>query len=314
LIFSDGTYAAEAGTYSCDYYDGTDRTTFTLTVQELESPVQFSTDYSISSLENSVGPISTVSPIAGTPPYTYGALTGTNASLFSIDASGVLTWASGNAPAYTGVNDSYSVTVNATNSYESSPGSGTFLTGSDSINITINVLQNIMPSVVTQPVDQTVNLNHSVTFTAVFSNAVSYQWYKNSVAISGATSNSLTFTPVAADNSTFYYCVATSSEGGSVTTDAVILTVLPAILRITSLPLQDFNTGLTRANLANLTVRVKNYNSTVTLLSTTVTTDASGIFIIESDQLGVQNDTVNVEIVETDGSYTAIPYVLSTAV
>ena len=309
-VNSDGTYTAASGVLSFDWevFDGT-----------------------------SWGPISTqylVEPVDAIPDYFYlggdslnqdpGTAVVRNFTVSGIAAGISITFTATGSAQVSNDNASWSSSTNVqlgevvyvkviAGTYDATVTGGAS-SGGVSSSFTVKTRSILTPTITAQPTDQSVNLGHAVTFTAGFSNASTYQWYKDSVAISGATSNSLIFTPVTADNSTSYYCIATSSEGGSVTTDAVILTVLPAILRITSLPLQDFNTGLTRANLANLTVRVKNYNSTVTLLSTTVTTDASGIFIIESDQLGVQNDTVNVEIVETDGSYTAIPYVLSTAV
>jgi hypothetical protein len=56
---------------------------------------------------------------------------------------------------------------------------------------------------------------------------ISYQWYDGGIAIPGATSTSLTFSPVAAANAGNYSAVITDSAG-SVTTSTVALTVNPA--------------------------------------------------------------------------------------
>jgi hypothetical protein len=84
------------------------------------------------------------------------------------------------------------------------------------------------PSIATQPVSQTVNLGQTATFSVAATGTapLSYQWRKNGVAISGATSASYT-TPAAllADNGA-QFSVIVSNAGGSVTSANAVLTVV----------------------------------------------------------------------------------------
>src|SRR6266480_3631394 len=83
------------------------------------------------------------------------------------------------------------------------------------------------PSITTQPVNQTVTVGQTATFTVVATGTapLSYQWQKNTTAISGATSASYT-TPAttSADNSA-KFVVVVSNTAGSVTSNAATLTV-----------------------------------------------------------------------------------------
>jgi Immunoglobulin domain/FG-GAP repeat len=86
---------------------------------------------------------------------------------------------------------------------------------------------NVPPSITTQPASQTVTVGQTATFTVVATGTapLTYQWQKNSVAISGATSASYT-TPVttAADNGAQFTVIA-SNAGGNQTSNAATLTV-----------------------------------------------------------------------------------------
>jgi hypothetical protein len=55
-----------------------------------------------------------------------------------------------------------------------------------------NLDQAQFPVILQQPVDQCLAFGSSATFSVVATNADSYQWYKNNVAIDGETNNSLT--------------------------------------------------------------------------------------------------------------------------
>src|SRR6266550_4174162 len=83
------------------------------------------------------------------------------------------------------------------------------------------------PSITTQPVNQTVTVGQTATFTVVATGTapLSYQWQKNTTAISGATSASYT-TPAttSADNSA-KFVVVVSNTAGSVTSNPATLTV-----------------------------------------------------------------------------------------
>lgn len=82
------------------------------------------------------------------------------------------------------------------------------------------------------PANATVEINNSVTCevriaTAGYPEAYSYQWYKNGVAVSGATGDSYTFTPTA--GSTTVYCKVTNAAG-TVTSRTATITANPVYL------------------------------------------------------------------------------------
>ena len=81
------------------------------------------------------------------------------------------------------------------------------------------------PVIITPPANATVPVGQSATFTVSATGALSYQWYKNSVAISGATSASYT-TPATtnSDNGATFYVVV-SNAAGSTTSSSATLTV-----------------------------------------------------------------------------------------
>ncbi len=87
----------------------------------------------------------------------------------------------------------------------------------------------VVPTITTQPLSQTVAAGASVTFTVVATGTPTptYQWYKDSVAISGATSSSYTIAAVAATDAGVYAVSATNSQG-TITSSGATLTVLYA--------------------------------------------------------------------------------------
>ena len=90
-----------------------------------------------------------------------------------------------------------------------------------------------LPTITTQPTTPASICGGSGTSTTsiLVSNAVSYQWYKNGVAISGApystfTTSTLTITnPTVSENNASLTCVITGTGGCTVTSSAVYLTV-----------------------------------------------------------------------------------------
>src|ERR1035441_1385780 len=80
---------------------------------------------------------------------------------------------------------------------------------------------------ITQPASVTVTLGQTATFsvTASGTGAITYQWYENGVAISGATSSSYTTPPTAAGDSGAVFRVTVSDSGGSLTSAPATLTV-----------------------------------------------------------------------------------------
>jgi len=122
-----------------------------------------------------------------------------------------------------------------------SPGSFTLtLSGSDqgfvspSFDYTINVTAagggSTAPAISTQPLGQTVASGANVTFTVAASGTPSptFQWQQNGVAISGATSSTLTLTGVTTASAGTYTVVVTNSAG-SATSNGAVLTVSPPL-------------------------------------------------------------------------------------
>jgi hypothetical protein len=85
------------------------------------------------------------------------------------------------------------------------------------------------PTITTQPTSQTVIAGNPVAFTAAANGtpAPTFQWQKNSVAISGATNNAYTIPSVVAGDAGSYTVVATNSAG-SATSNIGLLTVVVA--------------------------------------------------------------------------------------
>jgi hypothetical protein len=80
---------------------------------------------------------------------------------------------------------------------------------------------------VTQPASQAVMLGQTATFsvTATGTGPLTYQWFKNGVAISGATSNTYTTPPTAAGDTGAVFTVTVSNSTGSTTSGPATLTV-----------------------------------------------------------------------------------------
>jgi len=85
----------------------------------------------------------------------------------------------------------------------------------------------VPPSITTQPANKTVNPGETATFsvTATGTAPLSYQWRKNGVNITGATSASYTTPPATAADNGSLFSVVVSNSGGSVTSHNATLTV-----------------------------------------------------------------------------------------
>jgi hypothetical protein len=84
------------------------------------------------------------------------------------------------------------------------------------------------PPVITgQPASQTVNVGQTATFTVTATGAgsLTYQWYDNGTAISGATSSSYTTPAAASTDSGSIFTVTVTNAGGTVTSTPATLTV-----------------------------------------------------------------------------------------
>jgi glucose/arabinose dehydrogenase len=86
---------------------------------------------------------------------------------------------------------------------------------------------NAAPSITTQPTSRTVAAGASVTFSVRASGAgtLTYQWQRNQVNISGATSQDYTIASVAAADNGARFRAIVSNGGGSVTSNEAVLTV-----------------------------------------------------------------------------------------
>src|SRR6266853_492515 len=98
----------------------------------------------------------------------------------------------------------------------------------------------LAPSITTQPTSQTVTAGQSATFnvTAIGAAPLSYQWKRNGVAISGATSSSYTTAATASSDNGAQFTVVVTNTAGSVTSSPAILTVnvAPVAPSITTQP------------------------------------------------------------------------------
>jgi sugar lactone lactonase YvrE len=88
---------------------------------------------------------------------------------------------------------------------------------------------NTAPAITAQPANQTVIAGSTTTLsvTATGNPAVTYQWRKDGVNLSGATSNALSLSNVTSANAGSYTCVITNTVG-SITSNSATLTVNPS--------------------------------------------------------------------------------------
>jgi len=83
------------------------------------------------------------------------------------------------------------------------------------------------PSITSQPTSQTIIAGQTATFSVVATGTspMTYQWVKNGIAISGATSPSYTTPPTTASDNASKFTVVVNNSAGSVTSAAATLTV-----------------------------------------------------------------------------------------
>ncbi|HEV2195107.1 MAG TPA: immunoglobulin domain-containing protein [Candidatus Acidoferrum sp.] len=100
---------------------------------------------------------------------------------------------------------------------------------SNTATLTVNAAV-VAPSIATQPVNQTVTTGQTASFsvTATGTAPLSYQWLKNSVAISGAISSSYTTPATTSSDNGAHFTVTVSNSAGSATSSAAMLTVQPS--------------------------------------------------------------------------------------
>jgi hypothetical protein len=148
---------------------------------------------------------------AGTAPLNYqwrkngAAISGATSSMYT-------------TPATTGSDNGAQFTVLVSNT----AGSVT----SNAATLTVNAAS-VAPSIITQPASQTVTAGQTATFNVAATGTapLSYQWRKNGVAISGATSSSYTTPGTTSADSGAQFTVVISNSVGAVTSNAATLTV-----------------------------------------------------------------------------------------
>lgn len=206
--------STEAGSYTVAVANSTGTTVSapaTLTVLSLFVPPSITAQPYLST-DSAGSPVSFTVGASGTAPLTYQWLLGgtpiAGATLPTITMLAV-------QPANAGT---YSVV--ATNPAGSSTSAGALLTVTPG---------GVAPIFQYQPSATSVTVGGTATLIVgvVGPPPITYQWYDGGIAIPGATSTSLTFSPVASGNAGSYSAVITD-PAGSVTTSSVALTVNPA--------------------------------------------------------------------------------------
>ena len=142
--------------------------------------------------------------------------------------------------------------------------SGTVVS-TDSNAVAVTIIEVLVPpTFTTQPVAATVNLTQSFTLSALATGTPTptYQWYKDSVAITGATSTSYTVSSAVSANGGDYKVVATNAlNGASSSVDSNIVTV--TVVRTLKAPIftvqpvatsVEFGNTLTLSSFASVSV------------------------------------------------------------
>jgi len=107
--------------------------------------------------------------------------------------------------------------------------------------IVVMAIDTVLPPVFTeQPVSKTIAPGGSVTLSAKVTGAVSYQWQKDGVALTGATSPTLSLSGVTSANSGTYTVVATNTAGSTTSSKAVLLVATPQPGRLMNLSVRSF--------------------------------------------------------------------------
>ena len=100
------------------------------------------------------------------------------------------------------------------------------------------------PTITTQPTSQTVNVGATATFTVTGAGeSLLYQWYRNDIAITSATSASYTTAATVAGDDGAIFTVDVINGSGRVTSDAATLTVLGSVAFVTPPVSQSVNVG-----------------------------------------------------------------------
>jgi hypothetical protein len=120
--------------------------------------------------------------------------------------------------------------------------------------LTVNAAS-VAPTITTQPANQAVTTGQTATFSVAATGTapLSYQWQKNAVNISGATSSSYTTPATALSDDGATFKVVVSNARGSVTSNAATLSVTPAAVAPTIIT-QPANQTVTAGQTATFAV------------------------------------------------------------
>ena len=156
---------------------------------------------------------------------------------FSVTATGTAPlsyqWQKNGAPISGATSSSYTTpaTTNADNGAQFTVRASNSLgaTASNAATLTVTPAP-VAPSITSQPTSQNVTAGQTATFsvTATGTAPLSYQWQKNGVAISGATSSAYTTPATTSSDNGAQFTVKVSNSIGSTTSSAATLTVAPA--------------------------------------------------------------------------------------
>ncbi len=261
------------------------------------------------SVTSSVAALTVVSsPTITTPPANVSVIAGGNAS-FTVTAAGsaplVYQWLKGGTPLADGGNISGSATATLNLSAVSAGDAASYsVTVSNSLGGVISPAATltvaIPPAITASPVNATILAGSNVTFTVTASGTapLAYQWLKNNVKISGATSATLALVNVTLADAANYSVTVTNAVG-SATSAAATLTVL-APPAITS---QPANTTVTQGNTTTFTVTasgtaplnfqwlkngapISGASSNVLTLTAVTTNDATGYSVVITNIVG----------------------------
>jgi hypothetical protein len=127
-----------------------------------------------------------------------------------------------------------SSTLNITEAVAASAGTYTVIVrnsagSATSQGATLTVASNSLPKITTQPVSVTVNSGTKATFSVAATGVPTptYQWRKNGINISSATSSSLTLNPALVANDGKYSVAVTNSSGSVISANATLVVTAP---------------------------------------------------------------------------------------
>ncbi len=171
----------------------------------------------------------------------------------------------------------------------------------------------IPPTIVVQPISQSVAAGLSVTFsvTATGTGPFTYQWYKGTVAITGANSNSYSTSTVMADNGTIF-TVTVTNEAGAVTSVSAVLTVTAAALQ--SIAVTPANPSIAKGKTQQFTATGTYTDNSTQVITTTVAWSSASTAVATigaGTGLATAAGIGNSQITATQGAIVSPPDTLS---